>query len=178
LITPFFAVSCGADPAPEKKAERPNVVLIMCDDLGFSDLGSYGGELSTPRLDQLAEGRGALYPLHQYAGRCCPSRASLLTGRHHHAVEMGWMTAVDEHRPGYRGQLTDEYPTIAEVLKAAGLPNLPCPGSGTSLLDGSFMRNVNQPKPNGSWPTDRGFDEYFGGLSGGGGYYEPEKPHA
>jgi arylsulfatase A-like enzyme len=171
LIPPLFVVSCGADSAPEKKAERPNVVLIMCDDLGFSDLGSYGGEIRTPRLDELAEG-GIRFTHFTNTGRCCPSRAALLTGRDQHAVEMGWMTAVDEHRPGYRGQLTDAVPTIAEIFKQNGYGTY-MSGKWHVTVDGNFMR-VNQPKPNGSWPTDRGFDEYFGGLSGGGGYYEPK----
>ena len=82
--------------------ERPNIVLIMCDDMGYSDLGCYGSEIKTPHLDSLAEG-GFRFSHFRNTGRCCPSRASLLTGRHQHAVGMGWMTAVDEYRPGYRG---------------------------------------------------------------------------
>ena len=88
---------------------RPHIVLIMCDDMGFSDLGCYGSEINTPHIDSLARA-GVRFTQFKNTGRSCPSRASLLTGRYQHTVGMGWMTAVDEHRPGYRGQITDTVP--------------------------------------------------------------------
>ena len=99
--------------------KKPNIVLIMCDDMGYSDLGCYGSEIETPNIDALAE-KGVRFSNFRNTGRCCPSRASLLTGRHQHAVGLGWMTAVDEHRPGYRGQISSKIPTIAEILKKNG----------------------------------------------------------
>ena len=99
-------------------------------------------------------------------GRSCPSRAALLTGRYQHEAGMGWMTAVDEHRLGYRGQISADYPTIAEVLKANGYATY-MSGKWHLTVQGAFD------KPNGSYPTQRGFDKYYGCLSGGGSYYTP-----
>lgn len=161
LSTPASHSSADASP--------PNIVLIMADDMGFSDLGCYGSEIETPHLDALAEG-GLRYTHFYNTSRCCPSRASLMTGKYQHHVEMGWMTAVDEHRPGYRGQLSADHPTIAELLKSAGYQ---------TRMTGKWHLTVNtnfvnpQGPPNGSWPTQRGFDEFYGGLSGGGNYYRP-----
>lgn len=87
---------------------QPNIVLIMCDDMGFSDLGCYGSEIHTPNIDKLAR-YGVRFSQFKNTGRSCPSRASLLTGRYQHEVGMGWMAEVDEHRPGYRGQISRDY---------------------------------------------------------------------
>ena len=144
---------------------RPHIVLIMCDDMGFSDLGCYGSEINTPHIDSLARA-GVRFTQFKNTGRSCPSRASLLTGRYQHTVGMGWMTAVDEHRPGYRGQITDTVPTIAEVMRANGYRTY-MSGKWHVTLDEHFDR------PDGSYPTQRGFDEYYGCLSGGGSYYTP-----
>lgn len=72
---------------------KPNIILIMCDDMGFSDLSCYGGEVHTPHIDFLAE-NGIRFSQFKNTGRSCPSRAALLTGRYQHEVGMGWMTAV------------------------------------------------------------------------------------
>src|SRR3546814_596019 len=98
--------------------ERPNIVLIMADDLGFSDLGCYGGEIQTPHLDSLAE-NGLRFSQFYNTSRCCPSRASLLTGLYNHQAGIGHMT-TDEHREGYRGHLLKSSVTLAEVLREAG----------------------------------------------------------
>ncbi|MCK4921849.1 MAG: arylsulfatase [Bacteroidales bacterium] len=150
-------------------AQKPNIVVIMCDDMGFSDIGCYGGEINTPHIDALSE-EGIRFSRFKNAGRCCPSRASLLTGRYQHNVGMGWMTAVDEHRSGYRGQLCNKVPTVAEILKDKGYSTY-LSGKWHVTVDGNFKNKTNL-TPNGSWPRERGFDEAFGGLSGGGGYYK------
>ncbi len=152
-------------------ADPPNIVLIMADDLGFSDLGCYGGEIDTPNLNALAA-NGLRYTEFRNTSRCCPSRASLMTGKFQHAVDMGWMTAVDEHRIGYRGQLSDDHPTVAELLNTGGYQTR-MSGKWHLTVDTNFQGDPTEP-PNGSWPTQRGFEEYYGGLSGGGGYYRPE----
>lgn len=143
----------------------PNIILILCDDMGFSDIGCYGGEIHTPNIDGLAE-RGIRFSQFKNTGRSCPSRASLLTGHYQHDVGMGWMTAVDEHRPGYRGEITKEIPTIAEVMKDNGYSTY-MSGKWHLTLDDAFDA------PNGSYPVQRGFDKYYGCLSGGGSYYTP-----
>ena len=98
--------------------ERPNIVVILVDDMGFSDLGCYGGEIPTPHLDSLAAG-GLRFSQCYNAARCCPTRASLLTGLYPHQTGVGHMTD-DEHLPGYRGRLAENCPTVAEALHAAG----------------------------------------------------------
>src|SRR5207244_2552426 len=101
---------------------RPNIVLILADDMGYSDLGCYGGEISTPNIDRLAAG-GVRFTQFYNCTRCCPTRASLLTGLCPHQAGVGAMTA-DEGAPGYRGHLQPNAVTIAEVLRAAGYRTL------------------------------------------------------
>src|SRR5947199_1408480 len=86
---------------PAVAAERPNILLILADDLGFSDLGCYGGEIATPNLDALAKD-GLRFRQFYNGSRCCPSRASLLTGLYAHPAGVGDMTG-DDGQPGYRG---------------------------------------------------------------------------
>ncbi len=165
LLTSLFisnitvAVQAQAD-------KQPNIVLIMCDDMGFSDLGCYGSEIHTPNIDSLAM-NGIRFSQFKNTGRSCPSRAALLTGRYQHEVGMGWMTAVDEHSPGYRGQISSEYPTVAEVMKENGYHTYMA-GKWHVTVDGAFDA------PNGSFPVQRGFERYYGCLSGGGSYYKPK----
>ena len=99
-------------------AARPNIVVIMVDDMGFSDIGPYGSEIPTPNLDKLAAG-GVKFSQFYNTGRCCPTRATLLTGLYSHQAGMGWMT-TDQKLDGYRGHLNNRCVTIAEVLGAAG----------------------------------------------------------
>ncbi|WP_455587253.1 arylsulfatase [Bacteroides sp.] len=146
--------------------KQPNIVLILCDDMGFSDLSCYGGEVHTPNIDFLAE-NGVRFSQFKNTGRSCPSRAALLTGHYQHEAGMGWMTAVDEHRPGYRGQISANLPTIAEVLRENGYATY-MSGKWHVTVDGAFD------KPNGSYPTQRGFEKYYGCLAGGGSYYTPK----
>ena len=82
--------------------KKPNIIVIMADDLGYSDLSCYGGEIETPNIDRLAE-EGLRFTDFKNTARCAPSRASLLTGRYQHSVGVGRMTANDFRRPGYRG---------------------------------------------------------------------------
>lgn len=173
VIVLFLMTSCKTNQEKNEAKtvypEKPNIVLIMCDDMGFSDLGCYGGEVNTPNIDALAA-EGIRFSQFKNTGRCCPSRAALLTGRNQFAAEMGWMTAVDEHREGYRGELTQDIPTIAEVLRDNNYATY-LSGKWHLTLDFAY-KNSKTAKPNGSWPIERGFDETYGGLSGGGGYYK------
>ena len=99
-------------------AARPNVVVLFADDMGFSDIGCYGSEIETPNLDRLAKG-GLRFSHFYNAGRCCPSRASILTGLYQHQAGIGHM-AGDKGLAGYRDFLSFNAVTIPEVLKGAG----------------------------------------------------------
>lgn len=113
-----FAITTVEDRLPDAALDRPNIILIMVDDMGFSDIGCYGGEIPTPHLDELAN-NGLKFSQFYNTGRCCPTRASLLTGLYSHQAGIGWMTA-DQRVDGYRGRLNDHCVTIAEVLGKAG----------------------------------------------------------
>ena len=97
---------------------RPNVLLILNDDMGYSDLGCYGGEIDTPNLNSLAENGLRLTQFYNTA-RCCPSRACLLTGLHPHQTGIGILTGRDGP-DGYEGNLSRNNVTLAEVLKGSG----------------------------------------------------------
>src|SRR6188768_3678236 len=104
----------GSSEAAEPAA-KPNIVLIVADDLGFSDIGCYGSEIKTPHLDKLAAGGLRFTQLYNPA-RCCPTRAALLTGLYSHQAGVGHMVQ-DRGLPGYRGFLNDRCRTIGEVLR-------------------------------------------------------------
>src|SRR5437868_7657772 len=101
--------------------KRPNIVVILSDDMGFSDLGCMGGEIATPNLDALAAG-GVRFTQFYNTARCCPTRASLLTGLHPHQAGVGHMLQ-ETGLPGFTGGLTKECRTIAEQLRPAGYRN-------------------------------------------------------
>lgn len=147
---------CAAPPAADR---RPNVVLILADDLGYSDLGCYGAEIATPNIDKLAEG-GLRFTQFYNCTRCCPTRASLLTGLYPHQAGVGDML-TDQQAPGYRGALQPNAVTIAEVLKGAGY---------RTLMAGKWHL-ARGPKPTPT-PIDRGFDDYFGLLGGFHGFWD------
>jgi arylsulfatase len=148
----------GAEAATAPAVGRPNIVVILADDLGYSDLGCYGSEIPTPNLDRLAAG-GLRFTRFYNAARCCPSRAALMTGRYNHAVGIGHM-AGDRGLPAYRNRLSDDCVTIAETLRASGY---------RTLMSGKWHLGAQRPR-------DRGFDRYFGILSGACNYFRPE-PH-
>ena len=111
------AAEHDSGPSPAT-AQRPNILVILVDDLGWSDLSCYGSEIPTPNLDALAK-NGLRFTQFYNTGRCCPSRASLLTGLYSHQAGIGWMIE-DQKLPGYRGRLNDQCVTIAEVLRDSG----------------------------------------------------------
>ncbi len=156
--------SCGSVWVPKGEAGkdgRPNVVLILADDLGFSDIGCYGSEIETPNLDRLAA-RGLRFTQFYNCGRCCPSRASILTGLYPHQTGIGYMN--DNHGlPGYTGDLNDRCLTLAEALRAAGYQ---------TWISGKWhVTPVNSSRQN--WPLQRGFDRFYGTIHGAGSYYDP-----
>jgi arylsulfatase len=143
--------------------ERPNIVLILADDLGFSDLGCYGGELHTPNLDRLGRAGVRMSQFYNTA-RCSPSRASLLTGKHPHQTGVGVLTRPDLPH-GYAGQLSPEYPTIAELLSRGGW---------RTWISGKWHLAADTLEANDAWPTRRGFERFFGTLAGCSSYFDPQ----
>ena len=138
------------------RAERPNIVLIMADDMGYSDIGCYGGEVETPNLDGLAAG-GLRFTQFYNTGRCCPTRASLLTGLYPHQAGVGWMM-TDSGHDGYRGDLNQNCRTIAEVLRPAGYNTYMCGKWHVTKQESAMGERYN-------WPLQRGFDRFYGTIS-------------
>lgn len=143
-------------------ANRPNIVLILNDDMGFSDIGCYGGEVETPHLDRLAAG-GVRFSQFYNTARCSPSRASLLTGLHPHQTGIGVLT-YNMGPEGYAGNLNRRCVTIAEALKSSGY---------RSYLSGKWHVAGNLTQPTDSWPLQRGFDAFYGTIIGAGSFYDP-----
>ena len=148
------------------RAAPPNIVIVMVDDMGFSDIGCYGGEIRTPHLDRLAAD-GLRFRQFYNTGRCCPTRASLLTGLHPHQAGIGHMTETPElpsplNDDPYQGYLNDRCMTLAQVLKAAGYHTLMC---------GKWHLGYHRRE---GWPLQRGFDKFYGILAGASHYFRPE----
>jgi len=147
----------------------PNIIIILVDDMGFSDIGSYGGEIETPNLDALARG-GVRYSDFYNASRCCPTRASLMTGLHPHVTGIGHMTNppgtrkhdYGEDFPNYRGFLNRECVTLAELLGSAGY---------SSYLAGKWHLGGSHKS---LWPLQRGFDRFYGCVAGSTRFFSPD----
>jgi arylsulfatase A-like enzyme len=149
----FLQHRASAADTPQK---RPNIILIMADDLGFSDLGCYGSEIKTPNIDSLAAS-GLRFTQFYNTARCCPTRAALLTGLYSHQAGVGHMVE-DTGYPAYQGYLNDRCVTIAEAIRPAGYH---------PLMVGKW--HVGEDRPH--WPVDRGFEHYFGLISGASNYF-------
>jgi arylsulfatase len=147
-----------------ERSARPNILVILSDDMGFSDLGCYGGEIQTPNLDALAQ-NGVRFTQFYNTARCCPTRASLLTGLYSHQAGVGHMMG-DRGHDGYRGDLNRRCVTIAEALRAAGYRNY-------AVGKWHVTRHIGPEGPKHSWPLQRGFDRYYGTIHGGGSYFDP-----
>jgi arylsulfatase A-like enzyme len=150
--------------SPAAVASPPNIVVILTDDMGYSDLGCYGGEIATPNLDALAAG-GVRFTQFYNTARCCPTRASLLTGLDPHRAGIGHMMD-DKGHPGYRGNLSAECRTMAEVLRTAGYRNY-------ATGKWHVTRHAGADGPKNNWPLARGFDRFYGTIHGAGSYFDP-----
>ncbi|SEE28023.1 arylsulfatase [Ruania alba] len=152
--------------------DRPNIIVILADDMGFSDLGCFGSEIHTPNLDRLG-GKGLRFTQMYTAARCCPSRASLLTGLHPHQAGIGHMV-TDLGYPAYQGYLNDQCVTLAEALRADGYTTLMSGkwhvGGDYDLLDSATWKPGEAGYPT---PRQRGFDRFYGIMSGAASYYYP-----
>ncbi|WP_254560217.1 arylsulfatase [Dyadobacter diqingensis] len=142
-----------------QKSERPNIVVILADDMGFSDLGSFGSEIYTPNLNKLA-GEGLRITQFYNSGRCCPSRAALLTGLYPHQAGIGDMIQ-DKGSPAYQGYLSKHSVTIAELLKTAGYHTIVSGKWHVGQVESALAHN-------------RGFDKSFTMQNNGSSYFNSE----
>lgn len=162
----FVLLCAGAQLLTTSAAQKPNIIVILSDDMGFSDIGCYGSEIKTPNLDALAK-NGLRFTQFYNTARCCPTRASLLTGLYPHQAGVGHMME-DRGYDGYRGELNRNCVTIAEALKPAGYANYAVgkwhvtPGAAPKALEDK-----------GNWPMQRGFDRYYGTIHGAGSFWDP-----
>src|SRR5262245_47576939 len=167
VIVGSLGVSDGRADAREEdgpRGSRPNIVIILSYDIGFSDLGCYGSEIHTPHLDRLAAS-GLRFTQFYNTARCCPTRASLLTGLYPHQAGVGHMME-DRGKDGYRGDLNRRCVTIAEVLRPAGYRNY-------AVGKWHVTRHNGPDGPRHNWPLQRGFDRYYGTIHGAGSFFDP-----
>ena len=166
------ADAAAADSAAQKKVRkdsRPNIIIIMADDMGYSDIGCFGSEIPTPNIDALAQD-GLRYTQFYNTGRSCPSRASLLTGLYAQQAGIGRMSEDPGSQPdknpktppAYQGYLNDRCVTIAEVLKSAGYD---------TYMAGKWHVGMHGED---KWPLQRGFDRFYGILAGACNYLQPK----
>jgi arylsulfatase A-like enzyme len=147
----------------------PNVVVIVLDDVGFSDLGVYGSEIRTPNMDAIAKS-GLQYTNFRTCAMCSPTRAALLTGLNHHSAGMGWLADLDAGYPGYRGDLTLEAATLAEVLRDSGWSTMHV---GKWHVNLASSNGANGPYHN--WPTNRGFERAYWFQGHSTDYFKPSE---
>ena len=166
----LIAVGCGQpadNPANDHDAEAsdtntpPNILLIVLDDLGYTDLGAFGGEIATPNLDQLAF-RGVRFTNFHAGPSCAPTRAMLMTGTDNHLAGMGSQqgleTELQRQSVRYQNRLLPDVPTIAEALRDLGYHTLA--SAKWHLGDGDAL------------PSNRGFAKSFVLMQGGGGHFD------
>ena len=143
-------------PPPIAAPQRaPDVVLILLDDLGYSDFGCFGAEIGTPNIDALAA-RGLRFSQYTTVPMCTPARAALLTGKNPHAVGAGWLTFNSPGYPGYQaGEIAQDAPTLAELLRATGYSTY-----AVGKWHNTAEYNVAPSADRASWPLQRGFDRF------------------
>ena len=155
----IFATSEPSWPSrPTAPAGAPNIVIVLADDLGFSDVSCYGSEIATPAIDALADA-GVRYSNFHVTPLCSPTRAALLTGLNSHAAGMGFVANADPGFPGYASELPANQPSLAEVLKANGYATM---AIGKWHL--CREQDLSVAGDNHSWPLQRGFDQFYGIL--------------
>ena len=160
ICTIFIAASVFS-----QKEKKPNIIVILTDDMGFSDIGCYGSEIRTPNIDKLAA-NGLSFTHFYNTARCSPSRASLLTGLYPHQAGMGHLSTENFKEPGYTDDLSKNAVTMAEVFQQAGY---------ATYMTGKWhiAKSITRDGDTSNWPCQRGFQRYFGTLNGSGSYYDP-----
>lgn len=165
-----FGASVPSWPSrPTPPSGAPNVIVMLADDLGFSDLGCYGSEIPTPALDAIA-GEGLRYANFHVTSLCSPTRAALLTGRNQHAVGVGMVSNNDPGFPGYAGELPDNQPSIAEIFRHNGYSTLMV-GKWHLSKDSEMHEAASKH----SWPLQRGFDQFYGFLEAMTNFHHPHR---
>jgi arylsulfatase len=163
----FFCFSFQVAPTKEQKlkSKKPNVIVILADDVGYSDIGCFGSEIKTPNLDRLAD-NGLRFTHFYNTPRCSPTRASLMTGLYPHQAGMGHLATENFPEPGYLDDLSKNAVTLAEVFQQAGY---------ATYMAGKWhiAKNLSINGDKSNWPRQRGFDRFFGTLNGSGSYYDP-----
>ncbi|MDY0165581.1 MAG: arylsulfatase [Thermoguttaceae bacterium] len=162
VLIAMSARTSEAQPGP--RDQPPNIVIVLADDLGYSDVSCFGGEISTPHIDRLAK-EGLRFTQFYNCGQDSPTRAALLTGFYPHQVGMGHSTA-DYRQPGYRGNLSREHATLAELLGQGGYQ---------TMMVGKWhlTPHVAPEGPKHTWPVNRGFERFYGTIHGAGSYFAP-----
>lgn len=157
-------LAIGASSPAQQRAnvapERPNIIVVLMDDVGFASDSTFGGPVPTPVLDGLAAG-GLIYNRFHVTAMCSPTRAALLTGRNHHRVEMGVIVNLARDEPGFRTVIPDSAATIADVLSANGYT--------TAMLGKNHITPKHEQTAAGPfdrWPTGLGFDYFYGFMDG------------
>lgn len=153
----FLTVSASIAQKKNTTDQRPNIILVMVDDLGYSDIGAYGSEIKTPNIDQLAS-EGIRFREFYNNSICAPTRASLITGQYPHKAGIGYFN-VNLGLPAYQGYLNKESLTFGEVLRNAGY---------STLLSGKWHVGNDSL----AWPNQRGFDRFYGFISGASNYFD------
>jgi arylsulfatase len=160
--TPWF------EPRQAAGAASPSIIYVVLDDVGYSDLGCYGSEIRTPRIDALAQ-RGLRFSNFHTTTLCSPTRACLLTGRNHHSVGMRYLSNFDMGWPNGRGAISLKAATIAEMLREHGY--------GTFAVGKWHVAPTDEASAAGpfdQWPLGRGFDRFYGFMNGGTDHFNPE----
>src|SRR5882757_7317649 len=154
--------------APRRPKGAPNILVVLFDDVGFSDFGCYGSPIATPTIDAIAQ-RGLRYTGFHTTAMCSTTRAALLTGRNHHSVGVGCLANFDSGFPGYRGKITKEAGTLAEMLRPHGYRN---------YMVGKWhvtpLTEAGATGPFDGWPLGRGFDRFYGFMDAETDQYSPE----
>ena len=158
----FFISTAASAQTLNKKL---NIIVILTDDMGFSDIGCYGSEINTPNIDKLAK-NGVRFSHFYNTARCSPSRASLLTGLYPHQAGMGHLSTENFKEAGYVDDLSKNAVTMAEVFKTAGY---------ATYMTGKWhiAKDIVNQNDIRNWPLQRGFQRYFGTLNGSGSFYDP-----
>lgn len=158
----LFSIQSVAETIQPVADERPNIIVIVADDLGFSDLGSFGGEISTPNLDMLTQSSTQFSNFYT-AATCSPSRAMLMSGMDNHLVGLGtqryYWSPEQKGRPGYEGYLNNRFVTLPTRLKEAGYH---------TYMAGKWHLGYDKD----TYPSARGFDQSFALLEGGASHFD------